>query len=182
MESAGSWVLIPHYIFGHLHSLTSLLGWGLCSVLKVQSWGTQTLKSQKRHIILIYIFFRHLMYGCPLFPESASCSFWAFATLFLLPWMCSAYISTWRMPTPPLRSCSHHFLFEAFSELPQAEFPCPLWPPHPRFCAFQSHSIYQFIHGSPQKHVSLSLHNLSIMCSPRAGTEFYSTSNLLCPE
>ena len=90
MESASSWVLISHYIFGHLHSLTSLLGWGLCSVLKAQSWGTQTLKSQNRHIILIYIFFRHLMYGCTLFPESASYSFCAFATLFLLPWMCSA--------------------------------------------------------------------------------------------
>lgn len=42
--------------------------------------------------------------------------FCAFATLFLLSVTRSSHISIWRMPTPPLGSCWHHLLYEAFSD------------------------------------------------------------------
>lgn len=103
MESASSWVLISHYIFGHLHSLTSLLGWGLCSVLKVQSWGTQTLKSQNRHIILIYIFFQALNVWLPTLPWI--CLMQLLCLCHPLPSALNVFCLQCILPTSPLGEC-----------------------------------------------------------------------------
>lgn len=114
-------LLLHHIVFRHLHSFTSLHWCGLYSVFYIlcskHRAGTQALKSQNNHIIY---FFMHIMYGCPRFPESAmhTC-LWCFAVLFLLPVTCSAHISLWRMPTPPLRSCSNHLLEEALFDCPE---------------------------------------------------------------
>lgn len=85
-------------------------------------WETQTFKNRKSHIMY---YFMHLMYGCLLFPESAMHSP-AFVPsplleprVILLLVKCSAHTSIWRMPTLPLRSCSHHLLFGDLSDFPR---------------------------------------------------------------
>lgn len=96
---------------------TSLDCCNLCSMLCVPStgWETQALKNLKSHIMY---YFMYLLYGCLLFPESAmhSHAFVPSHIIFLLV-MCSA--SIWRMPTLPLRSCSHLLPYATLSDFPR---------------------------------------------------------------
>lgn len=120
-------VFLRHIVFPHLHSFTSLHWCGLYSVFYVlcskHRAGDTGIKEPEQPL---YIFLMHIMYGCPRFPESAmhTC-LWGFAVLFLLPVTCSAHISLWRMPTPPLRSCSNHLLQEALLDFPEQSWSAP---------------------------------------------------------
>ena len=93
------------------------------------------------------------------------------------------------LPTSPLGGCLlllwglAHITFSLKPSLsfPRQSFSVLYDAPIPDFALFKVVAFISLYMAHP-RNMSLSLHNLSIMCSPRAGIEFYSISNLLCPE